>query len=1241
MESPEVEEYVQDTVDPMIRAHIHSLCSALGGSHASETGQYVLGDEAFACLRDLKRWLKGYDEKLNRLDVARVMAECQLVTGDLLEIIASWKEEDVEVRTKFKIALACIELLVPLTWPLDKNPATMTVNHHKHLPVLEYAQMAYKNGLLHHRSGAVLKGCVRACLPSVALAPKERTERDDGIIKLVLYLFRNIATIEHPCPTETDTGEEISRSATIEVFYEQNIFDFLLAVASGMGEEFNTQDTVVMEILYHLLKGVNIEQLFMTDKEQTKKASSKLENLLDMEKRLRTKNVRAQSTRHSRFGTTLWVQKQDGMRVTVSGQDVLADKSKGLEKMNETKKWKRPKYRGGISKSLAVNDFDMTLSLKGSSKRILREFVEQFLDAGFNPLFSHIRRAVEREAERVLQQSHPRQFFYLISWFLAAERMRRKVKPTVEVDADSDLSFALIAGVLNQETLILLQKSMMEWYDLKQWVDLEAAMRCMIQLLLTVQDMALSPLEEDQEIAENMQNRIFYEESTLELILSILRTYKAQPFGYLDACTELAHVHLRVLERYSKQNTYIFIKAKRQKTKRNKANSNANTVDGEPDETGDGNISESDEELNAENSRVTRERAFNFIKYETKFMSNSAVDTFLKFLAYYNELEYAQMKRAISFLHRVFVKRELEAVLFRIDVLELLNRMMKGKEALPVTHPAYKEVDQFTRYYIKQLVRKLQKTPALYVELLFTKTNRTHYFIQYGHDEQPKTRKPRAPVELEVSPKLSYSEQVGVAVSVLINENKDDTIDWVKKVLNSAINERQAWESETTARRMEEVTLEGEEAPVDALKPPEGAAPPFVLSPDTDERKATLSQDSKVMLLLRILGFKPSTIDDDKLKWELPGSITAAALRDHLALLKKYTDEPPTYEDGKTAEDFLRRKARPRANRLESSDDEDEDEDDGIDHSRSDDEHLFGPNVLKPRKSKKDKKKKLRRRRRRSDEEPEDEETLRKKEEDAEKKLAAKKKRDDEKRRQIKSAVYINDSDEEEDEERDRLFFEKERAMRLKMGTEIDKELGMPAEEAVLGTKKRKGGEEEGRRKKRRKGKGEESGEDDGDGESDKENGGEKPKSLFISDNSDEEMADAAADAEAAAPDSEPETEPVEMNDSDMETNFARFSKYSATSFMSRPSHTSSKASTRLLGSGSDSETEKDEDEDDQELAMNKSLSRSRSHGEGEGEGEQEEKEREQDIENQENEAPRQEVVRGRKRMAVVDSDEE
>ena len=75
--------------------------------------------------------------------------------------------------------------------------------------------------------------------------------------------------------------------------------------------------------------------------------------------------------------------------------------------------------------------------------------------------------------------------------------------------------------------------------------------------------MAESNDEGDQEIAENIQNRIFYEETTHDRIMQILRGYTHQGFAYLDAVTNCVHVFVRMLERYSKQNIDLQIRSKR------------------------------------------------------------------------------------------------------------------------------------------------------------------------------------------------------------------------------------------------------------------------------------------------------------------------------------------------------------------------------------------------------------------------------------------------------------------------------------------------------------------------------------------------------------------------------------------------------------------------------------------------------------------------------------------------------
>lgn len=67
----------------------------------------MLGDDALACLRDIKRWLKLYDEKSNRMDVARCLGEANIVNGDLLPILALWGAAGQNSKYLSRVALAC------------------------------------------------------------------------------------------------------------------------------------------------------------------------------------------------------------------------------------------------------------------------------------------------------------------------------------------------------------------------------------------------------------------------------------------------------------------------------------------------------------------------------------------------------------------------------------------------------------------------------------------------------------------------------------------------------------------------------------------------------------------------------------------------------------------------------------------------------------------------------------------------------------------------------------------------------------------------------------------------------------------------------------------------------------------------------------------------------------------------------------------------------------------------------
>ena len=999
----------------------------------------MLGDDALACLKDLKKWLKLHDEKANRLDVARCLAETNLVKGDLLEILAAWPETATEDKLKSKIALACLELLVPLTWPIEKNDTQMTVNHHRHVPYLQLAQTSYKRAILEHESATILRTTVRIGLPSIALPMDERSSRDEGIVKLLLYFLRNVTMISPPqnLPNEGKEGK-ISRSATIEAFHGQDVLALLLTIASNIGEDFNTQDTVIMEVLFHLLKGVDVEKLFMDRKQLKSQNDDDLKSLLAQEAGMHRSYAKNAPTRHNRFGTMIWVKRDGPGKVsTVSGQDVLKDGQRTLSKMDQTKKWNKPRQRVK-NEEPAYDRFDMPVPLTESANTHLRAFVEEFLDSSFNPLFNHIRRAIEREAERVLD-AHQQQFFYLVSWFLEAERVRRrKKKETEKKRKDKKLeetfeadSFALIANVLNQESFILLNRFMQDRLDLKSWREVQAGMRCFTQILLIVQDMAESPLDEDQEIAENIQNRIFYEESTHDRIVAILRGYKDQGFGYLNSCTELSHVFLRILERYSRENVDLQVRSRRRARKSKKAavkqREQTNEADG--DEA-------SEMEDVAEAERVTRERKFDFKRFSAKFMTQACVDTFVSFTKYYTDLDTEQLKRAHRFFYRIAFKQDLSVMLFRLDIIALFNKMIKGPEGLDSAGPMFREWDELVRQLIKKMFKKLEQRPELAVELLFSKINSTTYYLEYGYDKQITSSKPRPPAALEVRGSMTTEEQIGVIVAVLY-DNKLEQVDWVSRILFSAAEERQSWESEALARQAQPQPHPepDSETPVDQSETI-SKAPSILVTPDTDSLRTAMFKEARLRLLMTLSGMERLGIEDEpNVTWIIPSSLTSAGLRHTHETIERHRKSPIfDYgdDDPVSAEELLRRKPTEKASRAEYDDDS---EGDGINSDNdTENEFLFpfsGP-VDRPNPHHKalDALKAKRRKRRHSD-------SIELNDESLEERRKARHKADLEKARKVKSAEFIRDSDDESDEERDREFFAKEEMRRKGQGEKI------------------------------------------------------------------------------------------------------------------------------------------------------------------------------------------------------------
>ena len=353
-----------------LRDSVTGLVSALGGvDYSNPSRPYVLGDDALGCLKDLKKWIKFFGSS-GKLDALRCIAETNLVSLDICEILGSFKQGQEGDKFKFRLALNCctsfltvgcwrlticvVELLVQLTWKIEHDPNQADQTQVQYEAPCEAAQIQYKNAILHNSKHNILRPIIRIALPSMAIPRRDRPERDDNIIILAISLLRNLVEISGKAAAATGADRERdvhSRSQMILSFEKSDVFNLLAALAAGTTDEFEKADCVLIELLYHLLKGVNAEDVISTPDQQTsvlystmlanvQKPLGDLSNLLKKEDNLKRYNKRNSSTRHNRFGTMISVVRTNDLRLTIPGQNALVNGQSGsLEKLDSVKKY--------------------------------------------------------------------------------------------------------------------------------------------------------------------------------------------------------------------------------------------------------------------------------------------------------------------------------------------------------------------------------------------------------------------------------------------------------------------------------------------------------------------------------------------------------------------------------------------------------------------------------------------------------------------------------------------------------------------------------------------------------------------------------------------------------------------------------------------------------------------------------------------------------------------------------------
>ncbi|BGP38765.1 Topoisomerase 1-associated factor 1 [Rhodotorula kratochvilovae] len=998
----------------VLHAPISSVCAALGGfeefldAEGKVYSAYSLGDQVVGCLKDLKRFWR-MDEKDDDRTVARIFHEVGVLQKDLLPILRMTLGTGAKGD---RIALACVELIGAMTWPINVAEELRDAQLLGELKqgmdyaTLIRAQRSYKAAILKKKTG-VLKHMMIILANSLSKSRRDRTPKDENVISLVLHVFRNLAylTDRHTTSTSAAAIEDSSlQSDMIVAFQKEGVLDLLLAMSSQAdSNDYAPWNMVVLDILHLIYGGVRPEELMVP---VGKVEQNRLREMLDLEARQQHNDFGLKGSRHSRFGTTIAMQ-SNGKKYILHKQSTLAE---GPEKtLDKIKRSKAKKLRQD-------DDLAPPSQLRPEAIGVLAQTSRRFVESAFNPFFSSVLRDIRMERLKV-RESDTVRFLYLSAFFLEFfllvyhDDEKRGVS---HVDEENGHDFGMVAEMTEPHAIGFVTMRMKNALEEKPplWTDLHAGVQCFTQILLVIEALQATGNPDHIDVAEILQNKLYYEAETLDMVVALVTRYNGQSYKFLDAVLNLAYTLLRMLEKYSKSKAYMYVrkkKAKKAAAKKKKQPDGADENEGD----GLGMGGEDEEEQEIESGTVSfGEHAFQFEKFEQRFADESVLATCMVHLQSYKTFRSPeQMKRIVALMHRQAVKAKSEGLFYKPTVLELFRRIMEDRDISEAREGPNLDLRKLIEYILRKFFKAVQDHPFLLLECFFPKSRtqlgkmRLGEADPYGDSDDDTLIYKARPLlhakkigEVEVAPGFTHTQQIGIAIACLVEAGEQKLIDFIKSQLVLASAART--EIVLTVDGVPDAAIALDELDTDAamrekaaqLKGPSAEAlalfmPHNVELGDEQDVKEAATVNAHFKLLMRLLSWESvEAPDSGELVWLIPAALVPSKLDSDLKIIDDFLLDPVDPQNGKSASELLRkqRKKPVRRKRKIASEDEMEIGEDG-------------EMVVVPKEKKKRQKK-------------------RKEEELA-----------------YKSAQFITDTDDEGDQDADAAFFAREAALRAQL----------------------------------------------------------------------------------------------------------------------------------------------------------------------------------------------------------------
>lgn len=727
--------------------------------------------------------------------------------------------------------------------------------------------------------------------------------------------------------------DDISISAVISSFKKNKVLVFLLTITGSLGTEFDRQmfGNCALECIYLLVRGIKPEKVYgildttsvvdstlsgtkatrpetdsTTSNTNTNTTSStdsgNTTSGLELQKLLATETKRKQlqnlsiSTRHGRFGSLISIDaNSDKPPIVVSGQEGLLNTNMTLEKLDSTKKWhSRTTFKYDADNYLFKEAATLISNL---SMGILREFLDQFLASGsFNNLISCVSWLLTSSGDLSYTDAYERAcYFLVVSWFFHYKREVpiNKSSQNANVTLADGPAFGSVGEGLSETNFVLLLSYFRLSYESKDWNSLHVAMICLREMLLISlgifknirNDGNLGEEEEaDRELAEGIIHKLFESKSFLDLIIEIPKTAAKHSPDYLNVCLSVVHIVLKTFESFANEDIALYVKAKRRQSK-NKKKTGKQSLDHSTEmqfrDLIEGSEGEEDEITLKDHAKiVSKERRLDFKDTELRFFHPATVSTYIEYLSRYEDLSEDEIKRCLSYFHRLFVVRKDFTNLYRLDFMNLLHKLRSN---LPRSSRIRESVDEFIYYFMKKFKAAMKRFP-LAIELLFPRIEDPEYRTYLGAgdlfikpEKKSSRRVPRLGKDLEFIRNFTIDEKFKIIITILVQQEKETFIGWFRSELERIVKKR---------------LLQDENEINMYLQP-------------NEEYKRFLIGNSYVRVLVSLVGFELPYIMEEQCL--LTPSVTSESVCESIEFIKKWlASQPVTFEDGMEPTYYLR-----------------------------------------------------------------------------------------------------------------------------------------------------------------------------------------------------------------------------------------------------------------------------------------------------------------------------------------------